>query len=75
MYRNSVKDAAPVNKLKGCLSAVVVLYLLYAMVKDGVTPLLLIILAAAILVGAMQLWMHTASYKKYKDAQQRMNKR
>ncbi len=75
MRRNIVKDAARVNKLKGCLSVVVVLYLLYAMIKDGVTPLLLLILIAAILVGAMQFWMHTMSYKKYKETQQRMNKK
>lgn len=63
------------NKLKGCLSAVVILYLLYAIIKDGMTPFLLIILAAAVVVSVMQLWMHTASYQKYKERQRRMDKK
>lgn len=63
------------NKLKGALSAVVILYLLYAVIKDGMTPFLIVILAAAVVVGAMQLWMHTASYQKYKEKQRRMDKK
>ncbi len=63
------------NKLKGCLSAVVILYLLYAIIKDGPTPFLLVILAAAVVVGVMQLWMHTASYQKYKEKQRHMDQK
>lgn len=63
------------NKLKGALSAVVILYLLYAVIKDGMTPFLMVILAAAVVVGVMQLWMHTASYQNYKEKQWRMDKK
>ena len=75
MFHKTAKDAARVNKLKGALSAVVILYLLYAVIKDGMTPFLMVILAAAVVVGVMQLWMHTASYQNYKEKQRRMDKK
>lgn len=52
------------TKLKLFLWVVAVAYIVYAIVTTGPTTTLIAILAAAIFVGIMQVWLHSDARKK-----------
>lgn len=55
------------GKLKLFLWCVVVLYLLYAIIRNGPAAETAGILAAALFVGIMQIWLHSDVRKKWRD--------
>lgn len=69
--KKTVKDAAPVNKLtklmklKVFLWIVVYAYLFYAIAVDGPSAGLLGLLAAAVVVCVMQIWMHSKARTRW----------
>lgn len=54
-------------KLKAVLWVVGVAYVLYAIVRNGLSTEMGAILGAAILVGIMQLWLHSGLRKRLRD--------
>lgn len=52
------------TKLKAFLWVVVIAYLLYALVQNGPSIPIIAILVAAVVVGMMQLWLHSDARKR-----------
>lgn len=55
------------KKLKAFLWVVVIAYLLYALVQSGPSTPIVALLVAAVLVGIMQLWLHSETRKKLNE--------
>jgi hypothetical protein len=75
MNRKIVKDAAPVIKLKRFLWAIVFIYLLYAIIKDGVSIEIGGLFVVAVVVYLVQEWVNSTAYKKWKDHKMQNHKR
>lgn len=55
------------TKLKVFLWLVVILYLLYALIRNGPSTQIVALLVMALFVGVMQLWLHSKTRQKLKD--------
>lgn len=54
-------------KLKAFLMSLVLLYVIYAIVRDGLTSSLAILLGLLVFAGIGQLWQHSSWRKKMKE--------
>lgn len=62
-------------KLKLFLWLVVYLYLFYAIFRDGPSAGICFLLAAAIIVSAMQAWLHSKTRARWRAEIEKKNKR
>lgn len=75
MDRKTVEDVAPVIKLKRFLWAIVFIYLLYALIKDGVSIEIGGLFALAVVVYLVQELVNSTAYKKWKNHKIQNHKR